>query len=139
MADVLEDIRPQNAIRKHCKYLKLLKGEESSPLTSSPRRINVIHESDIYRLVMHSKLPYESILSSLCFLSRLCGGELEHRLVAEKHIFLSRLCGGEPILLLISVALQFLSRLCGGEPQERLLPLPDHFLSRLCGGEHFGH
>nr|CBX29763.1 unknown protein [uncultured Desulfobacterium sp.] len=32
----------------------------------------------------------------LCFLSRLCGGELAELKERQTSIFLSRLCGGEP-------------------------------------------
>lgn len=50
-------ILQKNAVATHCKYAKLFKGTESVPLTESPRGINIIPESDVYRLVMRSKLP----------------------------------------------------------------------------------
>lgn len=42
----------------HCKHAELLKGNESLPLTESPRGIAIIPESDVYRLVLRSKLPH---------------------------------------------------------------------------------
>lgn len=45
-----------DAIRKHCKSLKMLKPGDSPGLTESPRGIGVIPESDLYRLIMRSKL-----------------------------------------------------------------------------------
>ena len=46
-----------DAIRKHCNHAKTLKPGKTPGLTSSPRGINIIPESDVYRLVMRSKLP----------------------------------------------------------------------------------
>nr|DAU99828.1 MAG TPA: repressor domain protein [Caudoviricetes sp.] len=46
-----------DAIRKHCNHAKTLKPGKTPGLTSSPRGINIIPESDIYRLVMRSNLP----------------------------------------------------------------------------------
>jgi len=48
---------PKDAVKVHCKCPILLKGGESSPFTSSPRGIMIIPESDMYRLVLRSKLP----------------------------------------------------------------------------------
>lgn len=48
---------PKDAVAAHCKYAEILKGGESAPLTSSPRGIAVIPESDVYRLIMRSNLP----------------------------------------------------------------------------------
>ena len=45
------------AIRKNCKSLILLKGVSATGLTESPRGINIIPEKDVYRLIMRSKLP----------------------------------------------------------------------------------
>lgn len=45
------------AIRKNCNYAKMLNPVSGTGLTSSPRGINIIPESDVYRLVMRSKLP----------------------------------------------------------------------------------
>jgi|GEM_PF-1584450 len=47
---------PKNAVQNHCKHSVLLKGDESSTLTSSPRGINIIPEADVYRMVMNSEL-----------------------------------------------------------------------------------
>ena len=47
---------PKDAVRDHCKRAMLLKGEEASPLTCSPRGINIIPEADVYRMVMNSEL-----------------------------------------------------------------------------------
>ena len=57
VADVLGYVLPQKAIIDHCNHAKTLKGSESLLLTSSPRGINIIPESDVYRLIMHSQLP----------------------------------------------------------------------------------
>ncbi|KAA0888772.1 BRO family protein [Oryzomonas rubra] len=57
LAVVLGYTNPQKAISDHCKYAKLLKGNESLPLTDSPRGITVIPEGDMYRLIVRSKLP----------------------------------------------------------------------------------
>lgn len=46
-----------DAIRKHCNHAKTLKPGKTPGLTSSPRGINIIPESDVYRLVMRSNLP----------------------------------------------------------------------------------
>lgn len=45
------------AVRNYCNHPKVLKPAISAGLTSSPRGINIIPESDVYRLVMRSKLP----------------------------------------------------------------------------------
>lgn len=47
---------PKDAVRAHCKSTILLKGDKSSPLTSSPRGINIIPEADVYRMVINSEL-----------------------------------------------------------------------------------
>lgn len=57
VAEVLGYALPQKAIIDHCNHAKTLKGSESPLLTSSPRGINIIPESDVYRLIMHSQLP----------------------------------------------------------------------------------
>ncbi|NVN90443.1 MAG: hypothetical protein HXX11_07535 [Desulfuromonadales bacterium] len=48
---------PKDAVKAHCKRPELLKGGESVPHTSSPRGIMIIPESDMYRLILRSKLP----------------------------------------------------------------------------------
>lgn len=57
VALVLAYDQPQKAMARHCKYVKTLKGYETHLLTNSPRGINIIPESDVFRLVMRSKLP----------------------------------------------------------------------------------
>lgn len=47
----------RQAVSDHCKSAILLKGVESTPLTTSPRGITIIPERDVYRLIMRSKLP----------------------------------------------------------------------------------
>lgn len=46
-----------DAFRKHCKYPEILKPGETPGLEFGPRGINIIPESDLYRLIMRSKLP----------------------------------------------------------------------------------
>lgn len=62
VAEVLGYSDVAYAIRTHCKSSEVLKHEESSSLTSSPRGITIIPERDLYRLIMRSKLP-----SAECF------------------------------------------------------------------------
>ena len=50
VAEVLGCKQPHVAVSRHCKGAELLKGVESTPLTSSPRGINIIPESDLNRL-----------------------------------------------------------------------------------------
>lgn len=57
IAEILGYHKTQNAIAQHCKYAKLFKGPESRQLTNSPHGITMIPESDLYRLIMGSKLP----------------------------------------------------------------------------------
>ena len=57
VAECLGFTHPQSAIIDHCNHAKVLKGGETPLLTSSPRGINIIPESDVSRLVMRSKLP----------------------------------------------------------------------------------
>ncbi len=57
IAEILGYKNVQKAIRMHCKYAKLLKGNESLRLTNSPYGATVINESDLCRLIMGSKLP----------------------------------------------------------------------------------
>ena len=45
------------AVRNYCNHAKVLKPAKMAGLTSSPRGINIIPESDVCRLVMRSKLP----------------------------------------------------------------------------------
>ena len=57
VALVLGYIKPRNAISVYCKHAKILKGPDLGRLTNSPRGINIIPESDVFRLVMRSRLP----------------------------------------------------------------------------------
>jgi len=57
VAEVLGYTNPQKAVRDHCKCPKILKGNDSLSLTDSPRGITIIPESDVYRLIMRSKMP----------------------------------------------------------------------------------
>lgn len=55
VAAALGYAKTRNAVKSHCKYLKLLKGPETGRLTSSPRGIGIIPESDVYRLIMRAQ------------------------------------------------------------------------------------
>lgn len=57
VAEILGYTNPQKAVRDNCKHSKLFKCRDSRLLTSSPYGINLIPESDAYRLIMRSKLP----------------------------------------------------------------------------------
>lgn len=57
VAEVLGYSNTNKAVGDHCNHLKVLKGNDSLPLTSSPFGIGIIPESDVYRLIMRSKLP----------------------------------------------------------------------------------
>lgn len=52
---VTSEVLPQ--IRKYCKYRKILKPVESTGLEFGPRGITIIPESDLYRLIIKSRLP----------------------------------------------------------------------------------
>lgn len=56
IAEALGYKHPKDSIRDNCKYAKLLKGEQASPLTDSPYGVKIIPESDLYRLIMRSQL-----------------------------------------------------------------------------------
>jgi len=57
VAEVLGYTNPQKAVHDHCKHPKILKGNDSLHLTDSPRGVTIIPESDVFRLIMRSKLP----------------------------------------------------------------------------------
>lgn len=57
VAQALGYIDTKQAVRDHCKHSKLLKGVNSTPLTTSPRGITIIPQGDVYRLVARSRLP----------------------------------------------------------------------------------
>lgn len=44
-------------VERHCKYVKLLGSTESVLLGLNPRGVQIIPESDVYRLIMRSNLP----------------------------------------------------------------------------------
>jgi prophage antirepressor-like protein len=48
---------PDQAIRKNCKHAKLFKSVSGTGLDFGPRGVLIIPESDLYRLIMRSKLP----------------------------------------------------------------------------------
>jgi anti-repressor protein len=47
---------PTDAIKRHCKYAKILKAGEKPEWRIPPRGFLIIPESDVYRLVMRSQL-----------------------------------------------------------------------------------
>lgn len=47
----------KKAIKRHCKYAELLKGDAACSFTKSPFGIKIIPEKDLYRLIMKSELP----------------------------------------------------------------------------------
>ncbi len=57
IASALEYENLSRDVQRHCKHVKLLKSTAAVPLTDSPRGINIIPESDVYRLIMRSNLP----------------------------------------------------------------------------------
>ena len=57
VAGVLGYSNLEQAIRINCKNVKVHKQLHGSGLTTSPRGINIIPESDVYQLIMSSKLP----------------------------------------------------------------------------------
>ncbi len=58
VAIVLQYTNPAEAVRDHCKHVKILKTSDSSaPFPVPPRGLQVIPEGDVYRLVCRSRLP----------------------------------------------------------------------------------
>lgn len=57
VAAVLGYKYPANAVQNHCKHAKLFKVGDLSTLNIPSRGINMIPESDVYRLIIRSKLP----------------------------------------------------------------------------------
>lgn len=57
VASLLDYADTDKAVRTHCKHAEILKPANSAGLTTSPRGINIIPESDFYRLIMRSSLP----------------------------------------------------------------------------------
>jgi prophage antirepressor-like protein len=74
ISSTLGYVNPHKAVIDHCKYAKILKPHESLGLTNSPRGINIIPESDLFRLTMRSDLEsaekfqdwvYEEVLPAI--------------------------------------------------------------------------
>ena len=57
VCDILKYKNARKAVKDHCKYVKLLRGNESLRLGFNPRGVNIINRSDVFRLIAHSKLP----------------------------------------------------------------------------------
>lgn len=57
VAGILGYAIPHKAVQEHCKHVKLFKRSELESLDCGPRGMLLIPESDVYRLVMRSKLP----------------------------------------------------------------------------------
>jgi len=58
VAEVLGYVNPQKAIRDHCKSARPVGGLNRSPLISGlDPQTKIIPESDVYRLIMRSRLP----------------------------------------------------------------------------------
>lgn len=57
VANALGYTDTDQALRKHCKALQLLKAVDSTGLDIPSRGLTIIPERDLYRLVMRSKLP----------------------------------------------------------------------------------
>jgi anti-repressor protein len=57
VAETLGYADTDDAIRRHCKLPKLFKPGEMPGLECGPRGMKFIPEPDIYRLIVHSKLP----------------------------------------------------------------------------------
>lgn len=67
IAKCLEYEYPKDAVKRHCKSLKLLKGDEAAPFTESPRGINAINEYDVLRLIVNSKMPKAEQFEKMIF------------------------------------------------------------------------
>jgi anti-repressor protein len=48
----------QAAVRVHCKHAEILRAGETPGLAINPRGVFIIPESDLYRLIMRSNMPY---------------------------------------------------------------------------------
>ena len=64
VTDILGYVNGPDAVKKHCKHAKILKHSDSLCLGFGPRGITIIPESDVYRLVIKSKLPAADRLES---------------------------------------------------------------------------
>lgn len=89
VCDILGYAHTPSAVQQHCKYAKLLKSGETPHLEIPPRGILIFPESDLYRLIMRSNMPYaekfqtwvvEQVLPSI----RKTGGYIQ----GEEHIVL---------------------------------------------------
>lgn len=56
-----------DAVRRHCKYARILKAGEAPTLTTSPYGITVIRDGDVVRLITRSKLPAAQRFESWIF------------------------------------------------------------------------
>lgn len=54
---ILGYARPNDAVAAHCKLAKILKYGETTLLNVPPRGLLIIPESDLYRLIMRSRMP----------------------------------------------------------------------------------
>ncbi|NYZ69985.1 hypothetical protein H0A36_28635, partial [Endozoicomonas sp. SM1973] len=57
VAQLLGYARPSDAVAAHCKATSLLKYGEIPTLETPPRGLTIIPESDVFRLIVKSKLP----------------------------------------------------------------------------------
>jgi prophage antirepressor-like protein len=57
VCDILGYANTSKAISDHCKYSELFRSNESLYLGFNPRGVLIIPESDVYRLIMRSKVP----------------------------------------------------------------------------------
>ena len=56
IAEALGYSNPSRSVQDHCKYVKILKTTKSVPLEIPSRGLQIIPESDVYRLIMRSNL-----------------------------------------------------------------------------------
>lgn len=57
VCDILGYANSRDTLKKHCKHTKLLRGSDSLRLGLNPRGVNIIPESNLYRLIIKSQLP----------------------------------------------------------------------------------
>ncbi|WP_051305605.1 BRO-N domain-containing protein [Desulfogranum mediterraneum] len=56
VAEVLGYVNLSRDVERHCKYVEILKSTETVPLDIPPRGLQIIPESDLYRLIIKSRL-----------------------------------------------------------------------------------
>lgn len=66
-AGMLEYTNPSRSINAHCKHVKILKTTDLVGLDINPRGIQIIPESDLYRLIIKSTLPSAEIFEKWVF------------------------------------------------------------------------